>query len=45
MLENIKNFFKLNSKELKIIFVSFIFTRLVFILVLAIGYYYLPIRK
>ena len=42
MLENIKNFFKLNSKELKIIFVSFIFTRLVFILVLAIGYYYLP---
>lgn len=45
MLENIKNFFKLNSKELKIIFVSFIFTRLVFTLVLTIGYYYLPKGK
>ncbi|MEI0565129.1 hypothetical protein [Brachyspira pulli] len=42
MLKNIKEFFISNSKELKIIFISFIITRLVFILVIAIGYYYLP---
>lgn len=42
MINRIKNFFTSNSKELKIIFISFIITRLVFILVLSIGYYYLP---
>lgn len=41
-MDNIKTFFKSYSKELKIIFISFIFTRLIFMLMLFIGYHYLP---
>lgn len=35
-------FFKENKKELKIIFFAFLLTRIVFILALIIGYYFLP---
>lgn len=41
-MNNISSFFKTYKKELTTIFLFFIATRIIFALMLNIGYYYLP---